>query len=192
AVAQSGAPMVPRLCRRRRCRVREALPRRPGQTLGDDRQTPGIRTRLRRGLGYFPSGVTDEKLQVRSQSQKLDTLNLSFRRRAFARRWFDRWQLPEKALGSLRQRLEPFNLNLRARSHQIDQKRRQSGKIDLERSPVGPAPVDILHTVFATELPRTEQLAGAGEHLLVGGQRRHAAAEEQRRLRLEKVLVHLP
>src|SRR5881397_333346 len=63
-----------------------------------------------------------------------------FEYRLAARR-LDSRHLAKEALRSLPHRLEPFDLGLGAGSHQVDQKRRQSGKVDLERSPVRPAPV---------------------------------------------------
>src|SRR3990170_1008578 len=58
-------------------------------------------------------------------------------------------------------------------------------------APVGAAAVRVGDAVRPRQLPGTGEVARAGEHLLIGRQRGDSAAEEERRLGLEKVDVLL-
>src|SRR2546428_261966 len=93
-------------------------------------------------------------------------------------------ELLQKPLRPLRHGLEPLDLHLRAAAKIFEHRRREHREIDVVRAPVGPAAVLVRELVFARELPRAVELTRPLENAPIRGERRHAAPDEQRRLRL--------
>src|SRR5262245_48601694 len=99
--------------------------------------------------------------------------------------------LGEKIAGSVRDRIQPFDLQLAAYSKRVHERRRQSRKVNRQLSPVWAPSVIVGKPIEAAAFPGADQLARSRESVGIAGQGRDGAPDEQRRLRLEEIAVLL-